>query len=178
MSPLSSRQRAHILDEVMEYLPVFCRKEILIAGCGNKLFGDDGFGPELIEYLRDHYSIPDNIHLMDVGTGIRRILFTLTLSEARPELIVIIDAVDKGKRPGEIFEISLEEIPEEKIDDFSIHQVPSSNLLKELQDLCSVKVRVLACQTQDIPETMQAGLSEPVKQAVPLMAERIAEEFF
>jgi coenzyme F420 hydrogenase subunit delta len=164
--------------ENMEKLPVYCRKKIMIAGCGNKLFGDDGFGPEVVEYLTKHYSIPENVYLMDVGTGIRKILFTLTLSEARPEVIVIIDAVDKGRKPGEIFEISLDEIPEEKIDDFSIHQVPSSNLLKELQDLCSVKVRVMACQTQTIPEEVQPGLSEPVKKAVPLMAQKIAEEFF
>jgi coenzyme F420 hydrogenase subunit delta len=91
---------------------------------------------------------------------------------------VVIDAVDKGRKPGEIFEISLDEIPEEKIDDFSIHQVPSSNLLKELQDLCSVNVRVMACQTQTIPEEIQPGLSDPVKKAVPLMAQKIAEEFF
>jgi len=162
----------------MEKLPVYCRKKIMIAGCGNNLFGDDGFGPEVVEYLTKHYSIPENVYLMDVGTGIRKILFTLTLSEARPEVIVIIDAVDKGRKAGEIFEISLEEIPEEKIDDFSIHQVPSSNLLKELQDLCSVTVRVMACQTQTIPEEIQPGLSEPVKKAVPLMAQKIAEEFF
>jgi coenzyme F420 hydrogenase subunit delta len=162
----------------MEKLPVYCRKEILIAGCGNKLFGDDGFGPEVVEYLTKHYGIPENICLMDVGTGIRKILFTISLSEARPELIVIIDAVDKGRKPGEIFEIPLDEIPEEKIDDFSIHQVPSSNLLKELQDLCSVNVRVMACQIKTIPETIQSGLSEPVKKAVPLMAQKIAKEFF
>ncbi len=162
----------------MEKLPVYCRKEILIAGCGNKLFGDDGFGPEVVEYLTKHYSIPENVCLMDVGTGIRKILFTISLSESRPELIVIIDAVDKGRNPGEIFEISLDEIPEEKIDDFSIHQVPSSNLLKELQDLCSVKVRVMACQIKKIPETIQSGLSAPVKKAVPLMAQKITEEYF
>lgn len=162
----------------MEHPPVYCRKKILIAGCGNKLFGDDGFGPEVVEYLLNHHSIPENICLLDVGTGIRKILFTIALGEVRPEVIVIIDAVDKGREPGEIFEISLEEIPKEKIDDFSIHQVPSSNLLKELQDLCSVKVRVMACQIKTIPETIQSGLSEPVKKAVPLMAQKIVEEFF
>jgi len=162
----------------MEQLPIYCRKEILIAGCGNKFFGDDGFGPEVVEYLTKHYSIPENICLLDVGTAIRKILFTISLGEARPELIVIIDAVDKGRKPGEIFNISLDEIPKEKTDDFSIHQVPSSNLLKELQDLCSVKVRVMACQIKTIPETVEPGLSEPVKKAVPLMAKKIAEEYF
>ncbi|MBA7611123.1 hypothetical protein ES703_18342 [subsurface metagenome] len=162
----------------MEQLPIYCRKEILIAGCGNKFFGDDGFGPEVVEYLTKHYSIPENICLLDVGTAIRKILFTISLGKPRPELVVIIDAVDKGRKPGEIFNISLDEIPKEKTDDFSIHQVPSSNLLKELQDLCSVKVRVMVCQTKTIPETVESGLSEPVKKAVPLMAKKIAEEYF
>jgi len=162
----------------MDHLPIYCQREILIAGCGNKLFGDDGFGPEVVEYLLDHYNIPNNICLLDVGTGIRNILFTISLSKPRPKIIVIIDAVDKGRKPGEIFEITLDEIPLEKIDDFSIHQVPSSNLLRELRDFCSVKVRVMACQIEAIPETMQSGLSEPLKRAVPLMAQRIADEYF
>ncbi len=166
------------MSSEVDRLPEYCRKEILIAGCGNKLFGDDGFGPEVIEYITDHYTIPENVCLADVGTGIRKILFTISLSDVRPKIIVIIDAVDKGRKPGEIFDIPLDEIPIEKIDDFSIHQVPSSNLLKELQDLCLVKVRVKACQTQAIPETIQSGLSEPVKKAVPLMAQRIVEEYF
>lgn len=162
----------------MDYLPVYCQKEILVAGCGNRLFGDDGFGPEVIEHLLDHYAVPENVCLLDAGTGIRKILFTISLSEPRPKVIVIIDAVNQERKPGEIFEITLDEVPLEKIDDFSMHQVPSSNLLKELQDLCAVKVRVLACQIEAIPETMQAGLSEPLKKAVPLMARRIADEFF
>ena len=162
----------------MDHLPVYCRKEILIAGCGNRLFGDDGFGPEVIEYLLDRYAVPENVCLLDVGTGIRKILFTISLSEPRPRTIVIIDAVDKGRKPGEIFEIALDEVPLEKIDDFSMHQVPSSNLLKELQDLCAVKVRVIVCQIEAIPETMRAGLSAPLRKAVPLLARRIAAEFF
>jgi coenzyme F420 hydrogenase subunit delta len=162
----------------MNRLPVYCRKQILIAGCGNIFFGDDGFGPEVIKFLQAHYRIPENICMDDAGTGIRKILFTLTLSEARPETIVIIDAVDKGRKPGEIFDISLENIPEEKIDDFSMHQVPSSNLLKELQDICGVRVVIKACQIKTIPDTIQPGLSEPLQKAVPLMAQEIADEFF
>jgi coenzyme F420 hydrogenase subunit delta len=162
----------------MEEYPSYCRKEILIVGVGNKLFGDDGFGPDVIEYLEKHHTIPENVCLADAGTGIRRILFTITLSDVRPKIIVIIDAVDKGRKPGEIFDISLDEIPFEKIDDFSIHQVPSSNLLKELKDLCSVEVIVKVCQVKAIPDTIQSGLSEPLQKAVPLMAQSIAEEFF
>ena len=162
----------------MEQLPIYCQKDILIAGCGNILFGDDGFGPQVVDHLRNRYTVPDNVCLLDVGTGIRKILFTLSLSKERPKEIAIIDAVDKGRKAGEIFEITLEEIPEVKIDDFSMHQVPSSNLLKELQDFCSVRVRVFACQTEWIPESMESGLSGPVQKAVPLMARRLVDEYF
>ena len=162
----------------MEYFPVYCRTEILIVGVGNTFFGDDGFGPEVVEYLTGHFSIPENVCVLDVGTGLRTILFTISISEVRPKIIVVVDAVDKGRRPGEIFDIPLEEVPEEKIDDFSIHQVPSSNLLKELQDLCLVKVVIKACQIKAIPDTILPGLSEPLQTAVPLMAQQIAEEFF
>lgn len=162
----------------MEQAPVYCRKEILIAGVGNILFGDDGFGPEVIDYLKNHYNIPENICLADAGTGIRKILFTISLSKVQPKVIVIVDAVDKGKKPGEIFDVLLDELPAEKIDDFSIHQIPSSNLLKELQDLCNVKVIIKVCQVKEIPETIRSGLSDPLKKAVPLLAKKIAEEYF
>jgi coenzyme F420 hydrogenase subunit delta len=162
----------------MEKVPTYCHKDILIAGVGNVLFGDDGFGPEVIDYLNNNYRIPDNVCLADAGTGIRKILFTISLSDIRPKTIVIIDAVDKGKKPGEVFDILLDELPVEKIDDFSIHQVPSSNLLKELQDLCNVKVVIKVCQIKEIPETIQSGLSDPLKKAVPTLAEKIAEEYF
>lgn len=162
----------------MEQAPFYCQKEILIAGVGNILYGDDGFGPEVIHYLKKHYKIPVNVCLVDAGTGIRKILFTLSLSDKRPKVIVIIDAVDKGKKPGEIFDIHLDELPLEKIDDFSMHQVPSSNLLKELQDFCAVKVTIKVCQIDSIPETMQSGLSDSLKKAVPVLAKRIADEYF
>ncbi len=161
-----------------KYLPEFCLKPILILGCGNVLFGDDGFGPAVVEYLQKHYMIPEHICLIDAGTGARKILFTLTLSEKRPEEIIVIDAVDKGRPAGEIFEISIDEIPLEKTDDFSMHHAPTSNLLKDVKEKCNVKIRVLVCQVAHIPEEIGSGLSEPIRKAVPLISEKISSEYF
>lgn len=160
------------------YLPEFCLKPILILGCGNILYGDDGFGPAVIEYLQKHCKVPEHICLVDAGTGARKILFTLALSEKRPEEIIVIDSVDKGKKAGEIFEISVGEVPLEKMDDFSMHQAPTSNLLKEIKEKCNVKVRVLVCQVAHVPEEMSLGLSEPLKKAVPLLSSKISSEYF
>lgn len=155
------------------YIPDIYKKPILVFGCGNILFGDDGFGPEVISYLEKNYKIPKNVCVMNVGTSIRDILFTLILGEQKPKKIIIVDAVDKGKEAGEIFEISLEEISDVKIDDFSIHMIPSSNLLKELRDFCNVEVIILACQVEKIPKQVEPGLSKSVKLAIPKMCKEI-----
>jgi coenzyme F420 hydrogenase subunit delta len=164
-------------EENDNFLPEFCTKPTLILGCGNQLFGDDGFGPAVVDYLVSHYHVPSDVYVMDVGTGVRKLLFTLTLGSDRPREIVIIDAIDKGRNPGEIFELSLDDVPLEKKDDFSLHQVPSSNLAKELRD-AGVDIRVMVCQVACIPKTVEPGLSEVLWKAVPKMGRLIAEDYF
>jgi hypothetical protein len=78
---------------------------------------------------------------------------------------------------GEIFEIDPAEIPPVKLDDFSMHQLPTSNLLRELQESCGVEVRVLACQTGPLPEEISQGLSKAVSGAVPQAAEWLVRVF-
>ncbi|MGB8114992.1 MAG: hydrogenase maturation protease [Candidatus Sulfotelmatobacter sp.] len=159
-------------------LPDFCRKPTLVFGVGNLLFGDDGFGCAVVDYVESHYPVPEDVCLLDAGTGVRKPLFTLCLSPARPQRLLILDAIDAGRSPGEIFEIDPAEIPPAKIDDFSLHLLPTSNLLRELQASCGVEVRVLACQTGPLPEEISQGLSKAVGDAVPKAAEWLVLEYF
>ena len=159
-------------------LPDFCRKPTVVLGVGNILFGDDGFGCAVVDYVEAHYRVPETVCLLDVGTGVRKLLFTLCLSAARPERLLILDAIDAGRSPGEIFEIDPANIPPVKLDDFSIHQLPTSNLLRELQETCGVEVHVLACQTGPLPEEISQGLSKAVSSAVPQAAEWLVTEYF
>ena len=159
-------------------LPDFCRKRTVVLGVGNILFGDDGFGCAVVDYVETHYQVPEAVCLLDAGTGVRKLLFTLCLSSARPERLLILDAIDAGRSPGEIFEIDPAEIPPVKLDDFSMHKLPTSNLLRELQETCGVKVRVLACQTGPLPEEISQGLSQAVSDAVPQAAEWLVNEYF
>jgi len=159
-------------------LPDFCRQPTVVLGVGNILFGDDGFGCAVVDYVEAHYPVPEAVCLLDAGTGVRKLLFTLCLSSARPQRLLILDAIDAGRRPGEIFEIDPAEIPPVKLDDFSLHQLPTSNLLRELQETCAVEVRVLACQTGPLPEEISQGLSQAVADAVPQAAEWLVREYF
>jgi len=159
-------------------IPDFCRKPVLVAGCGNLLFGDDGFGCAVIEHLETHFAESDEVCLADGGTGIRKLLFTLCLSPVRPRQLLIVDAIDAGREPGEWFEIDPADIPAVKLDDFSMHQLPTSNLLRELQDQAGIEVRVLVCQTGPLPQEIAPGLSEPVRRAVVQAAEWIAGQYY
>ena len=148
-------------------------KRVLIFGCGNLLLGDDGFGPAVVEEL-GRRQLPQDAHAEDVGTSIRGILFDIALLERRPEHIIVLDAVDQpGRAPGEVFEISVDEIPERKIADYSFHQFPTTNLLAELQRECGVRATVLAAQTAARLEEVGPGLSAPMRAAVKVAADRV-----
>jgi len=149
-------------------------KSALIFGCGNILFGDDGFGPAVIHHLTQHYALPEDVLAQDMGTSIRDTLFDLALSEKRPGLLVIVDAVDFPDRsPGEIFEIPIEQIPDKKVSDFSLHQFPTVNLLAKIKVHAKIEIIVLVVQIENIPDEVGPGLSKTVQGAVIPACERI-----
>ncbi|WP_373500341.1 hydrogenase maturation protease [Desulfococcus sp.] len=152
------------------------QKKCLVFGCGNPLIGDDGFGPEVIRHLEGAAPLPDEVACLDVGTSIRDILFDFLLVEKKPELIVIVDAMEvPGAAAGEIFEIDVADISPAKICDFSLHQFPTTNMLKEIQDQTDIDVRVFVVQTTGLPSMVSPGLSNPVAAAVPVMCSRIRD---
>jgi len=163
---------------IMNYVPECYQKSTLILGCGNTLFGDDGFGPAVVHFLEKHYKAPKDVSILDAGTGVREILFNIVLAEKKPKRIIVIDALDCQKEGGDIFTVPVENLPEKKIDDFSLHQLPTSNLLKELKDLCHVEVILLAAQPQYVPETVNPGLSKKLQDAVPKIGRYIVKEYF
>ncbi len=160
----------------MKIQSVFHNKTCLVFGCGNPLFGDDGFGPEVINYLETRCKLPSHVACLDVGTSIRDILFNLLLDTNLPHTLIIVDAVEtEGKKPGEIFEIRVDDIIPAKISDFSLHQFPTTNMLKEISEETPIQVKVLVVQTSGLPPCVKPGLSDPVRAAVPAMAAWITE---
>jgi coenzyme F420 hydrogenase subunit delta len=152
-------------------------KKVLIFGCGNTLFENDGFGPAVVEYIQANYTLPETVIAVDAGTGIRDFMFDLLLMDKKPETVIVIDAVTvSGRKKGEIFEMTLSEVPKEKLSDFSLHQSPSSNLLKELEVEGGVEVKVLGMHTDFIPNEINPGLTPEVEAAVPRAAQWVVEQ--
>ena len=158
--------------------PEWYDKSVLILGCGNVLLEDDGFGPAVAQQLQRDFTIPSDVCVLDTGTSVREILFDTILADKKPSKIVIIDAMDCGLEPGELFNMDIDSYPQVKLDDFSLHQVPTSNLLRELRDLCGIEIVVVACQVAGACDVVNPGLSEPVSKAVEQAVEMIAKEHF
>jgi coenzyme F420 hydrogenase subunit delta len=149
-------------------------KRCLVFGCGNPLFGDDGFGPEVIQYLEKRHRLPDDAACLDAGTSIRDFLFDILLASKKPAQMIIVDAVQsEGRTPGEVFEIRIDEMNPKKTSDFSLHQFPTTNMLKELQTETAMDIRVLGGQIESIPDAVAPGLSPAMSAAVPEASRRI-----
>lgn len=150
------------------------RPPVVIFGCGNVLLGDDGFGPAVIEAL--HASgLPEGVSALDVGTSIREhLLDYLMLPSLRPQLLIVVDAgYEEGGIPGQVRECEVTAIPAQKIHDFSLHQFPTVNLLRELQEETGIAVQLLIAQTAALPDHIAPGLSPAVRGAVAEACQRI-----
>lgn len=151
-------------------------KRCLVFGCGNPLFGDDGFGPEVIAHLESQIQLPGHVACLDVGTSIRDFLFDMLLSAKKPRQMIVVDAAQQpGKRPGEVFEIAIDEMNPIKTSDFSLHQFPTTNMLKELKTATDMDIRLLVGQIETIPDHVAPGLSPAMVAAVPEARCRILE---
>ncbi len=154
-----------------EVVPEYANKRVLILGVGNVLFGDDGFGPAAADYLLKNFKMPDDIYVMDVGISAGDILLNVALSHVKPKRIIILDSVDMKRKPGDVFKLSIDDLPASKMADFSTHFFPSPNILKELRDPMGIDIVIIACQAERMPDSVSPGLSDSVSKALQKAAE-------
>ena len=153
----------------------FWDAQVMVIGCGNVLFGDDGFGPAVMDRLQAGYCLPDGMVAVDAGTAAGELLLDALLGESPPAALIIVDAMDFGLEPGTVKEIPLEALPENRRANFSVHQFPAFDILKELKERRGVALRLLGCQVESVPREIRQGLSAPVARAVETAAERVFE---
>ncbi len=151
---------------------------ILIAGVGNVLRGDDGFGVEVARALGGSGTLPDGVTLFE--GGIAGIPLVQELMDGYDALIIA-DAVERGGKPGTIYVIEPEITDPATLDPLALHSSladahytdPSKVLVlaKALGALPS-KVFLIGCQPAGYDE-LGAELSEEVRAAVQIALGRI-----
>jgi len=136
--------------------------EIVIAGCGNPLFADDGFGPAVIEELQK-LTLPDNVKVVDAGLGGPHFIFTMLNPEVTKRL-VIVDIADYDAEPGSITKLRVEDLPPGSYRD--AHSWDIAEPLLRIKD--RIDITIIGCQPKRVTDPeMEIGLSDEVSKAIP-----------
>ncbi|HVP96834.1 coenzyme F420-reducing hydrogenase, FrhD protein [Methanoregula sp.] len=147
--------------------------EIVIVGCGNPLFGDDGFGPAVIEEM-EKLTLPDNVTIQDGGAGAPHFIFNFLNPEVTKKLIVV-DIADFNAKPGSISKISGKDLrPGAYIDP---HSWDGVDQLCRIRD--QIDTTVVLCQPAKAIKKGDADvemeLSDDVRNAIPKAIKVILE---
>jgi coenzyme F420 hydrogenase subunit delta len=145
--------------------------EIVVAGCGNPLYADDGFGPAVVESLQG-LELPGNVKVVDAGLGGPHFVFTLLNPESTKRLIIV-DVADFGGEPGELRWLAVDELPAGSYRD--AHSWDLTEPLQRIKD--EIEIRVLACQKKyvSVPD-MVIGITDEVQKAIPGAVSEILKE--
>jgi hydrogenase maturation protease len=148
----------------------------LIAGLGNIFEGDDGFGVEVARAL-SATQWPDGVELRDYG--IRGVHLAYQLLEAY-DLVVIVDAVQRGGEPGTIYVIehAADEGAPEPAQDAPVldaHDLAPDGVLALVPMLGGTLGRVMVIGCEPATITPAIGLSQPVAGNVEKAAQIVTE---
>ena len=153
------------------------RPRILIAGIGNVLRGDDGFGPAVVQTLLARGTLPPGVHAVELGIGGVGLVHELMDGY---DAVVIVDAVDRGGAPGAVYVLE-PDVPEvERIaaterqalgDPHEAVPVRALVLARAAGVLPPV-VRIIGCQPAETDE-LSMSLSATVQPAVAVAIDHI-----
>ncbi len=146
------------------------RARVLVAGVGNVLRGDDGFGPAVAARLAamPPGQLPDGARVVETGIGGVALLQELMDGF---DGLVLVDAVDRGAKPGTIFRIEPEVGEAVHVPD--VHLANPERVLTMARSLGVLpgRLAIVGCQAADVDE-----LSERLSPAVERAVERAAAE--
>ena len=150
---------------------------VLIAGVGNVLRGDDGFGVEVLRRLERDLAGAEGVRFFESGiAGVGLVQQLLDGYDA----LVILDALDRGAAAGTVFVLEPEAgalgAPGGERRAVDPHQADPEGVLHMAAALGVLprQVRIVGCQAAACDE-LGAGLSDPVRAAVPEAARRVRE---
>lgn len=156
-------------------------RRVLVAGVGNVLQGDDGFGVKVAQQLAERTDLPPGVNVIEVGIGGMSLVQELF---AGYSALVVVDAVDRGGTPGTTYLLEAEvpdladmpaEEREDHLADMHLATPARAFVLAKGLGVLPPLVYILGCQPHTI-EDLSIGLSEAVEGAVAPTVERLVRE--
>lgn len=146
--------------------------QVLVAGIGNVLFGDDGFGVEVARRLGAK-TLPPGVRVVNVGLRPLHLAYEML---APVDFLLVVDAISCGRAPGTLYSFEPDLLcrvclggDERTVQGFDLS---SALALASYWGACLPLVRILGCEPCAL-----AGmcLSQPVQQAIEPAIEAVLQ---
>ena len=138
------------------------KKRVVICGIGNDIRGDDAFGVLVAERLKGL----DNPDVLVLNCGEVPENYTGKIASFKPDLVVLVDAVDFGGEVGEYIIADPEGTLGEAI---STHGLPLKFVTRFMKTMINAEFVLIGCQPGS------TGLFQEPSELIKKRAERLAE---
>lgn len=157
----------------VEVEPMAPRPRVLVAGIGNIVLGDDGFGVEVAKRMAER-AVPPGVTVRDFGIRGMDLAYSLRDYDAA----VVIDAVPRGRAPGTLYVIDaiLDAEGPPVLETHGMDPLWVLRLARELGPLPK-RLLVVGCEPSVIPapdsDVIVGRLSPPVTAAVDVAVAQV-----
>ncbi|MFQ6605583.1 MAG: HyaD/HybD family hydrogenase maturation endopeptidase [Fidelibacterota bacterium] len=145
---------------------------INVLGLGNVMFGDEGFGVEVIRYLERLAEFPENVTLIDGGT---QGIYLLDYLESAQRLLVF-DAIIPQTYDRQVYVYKNDELPGFIYRKMSSHQVGLSELISLARLHGKTPEDLILIGIPPVSLNMGVGLTDEVRALVPVAARKGVEQ--
>ena len=144
----------------------------MVLGIGNILFSDEGFGIRVVESLQERYTFSENILVVDGGVLGINLLGVIS----KPDHLIVVDAIRHKGKPGDLYRLEGDAIPQRIRSKNSLHQVDFLEALTLCQALDKVpETVILGVEPFDI-ETLSTDLTSATQSRVDSVIDMVLDE--
>ena len=145
---------------------------IMILGIGNILFSDEGFGIRVIEKIQEIYQFENNVQVIDGGVLGIHLLGVIS----KPDHLIVVDAIRNRGKPGDLYRLEGDAIPERIRAKNSLHQIDFLEALTLCQALEKVpRTVIFGVEPEDI-DTLSTELTPTTRSRVNAVIDKVLNE--
>jgi hydrogenase maturation protease len=146
--------------------------EIMVLGIGCILYSDEGFGVRVVEKMEALYEFSDNVLLVDGGVLGINLLGVIS----KPDHLIVVDAIRNKGKPGDLYRLADDQIPQRIRAKNSLHQVDFLEALTMCQALDKVpETVIIGVEPEDI-DTQSLDLTPAIQAKVDPVIEMVLAE--
>ena len=146
--------------------------DVMVLGVGCILYTDEGFGVRVVEKMEALYEFSDNVLLVDGGVLGINLLGVIS----KPDHLIVVDAIRNKGKPGDLYRLAGDQIPQRIRAKNSLHQVDFLEALTLCQALDKVpETVIIGVEPEDI-DTQSLELTPAIQKKIEPVIDMVLAE--